>query len=111
MRASVRGVGLALAALSALAIAEGAAWAGGDPQIGLAVAARWCSGCHADSEAASASDAAPSLQHIAEVNAGKTDWLKSWLMSPHPPMPNLSLSRTEIDGIVAYLLTLTTAKN
>ncbi|HVZ02565.1 MAG TPA: hypothetical protein VHA35_23870 [Dongiaceae bacterium] len=79
------------------------AFAAGDPQVGLALAARWCSGCHADNESASASDAAPSLQHIAQTRTGQTAWLRSWLSAPHPPMPNLSLSREEIDGIIAYL--------
>jgi hypothetical protein len=29
-------------------------------------------------------------------------------MSPHPPMPNISLSRQQIDDIVAYLSSLPT---
>jgi len=29
-------------------------------------------------------------------------------MSPHPPMPSISLSRQQIDDIVAYLGTLPT---
>ena len=92
------------AAIIALTMTAGpSAWAAGDPEIGLALAARWCSGCHADNEAASVSDAAPSLQHIARTRTGQTAWLRSWLTAPHPPMPNLNLSRVEIDGIIAYL--------
>jgi len=85
-----------------LAVAPNA-WAAGDPQIGLTLATHWCSGCHADNAATSASDAAPSLQHIARSRVGQTDWLRTWLTSPHPPMPNFNLSRTEIDDIIAYL--------
>jgi len=86
------------------------AWAAGDPDVGLSLAARWCSSCHADNEAASASDAAQSLQHIARSRAGQSAWLRGWLTSPHPPMPNLNLSRAEIDDVIAYLQRLATAQ-
>lgn len=93
---------LAAAAL-ALILAVPNALAAGDPQTGLVLAGRWCTGCHADSASVTASDAAPSLQHIAKIHAADTAWLRSWLASPHPPMPNLNLGRDEIDSIIAYL--------
>ena len=90
----------------ALVLALGAgsnAFAAGDPKAGAAIAAHWCSGCHAGSAESSASDAAPSLQHLATAHAGQASWLRTWLAAPHPPMPNLNLSRVEIDNIIAYL--------
>lgn len=93
------------ALLLALILGPGAE-AAGDPQVGQALASQWCTGCHAGDKAANVSDAAPSLQHIARIRAGETDWLNTWLTSPHPPMPNFNLSRTEIDDIIAYLDTL-----
>jgi mono/diheme cytochrome c family protein len=42
--------------------------------------------------------------------AGKqrsADEIRGWLADPHPPMPNLELSRREIEDIVAYLQSLT----
>jgi mono/diheme cytochrome c family protein len=35
------------------------------------------------------------------------DEIRGWLADPHPPMPNLNLSRQEIDDILAYLESLT----
>jgi hypothetical protein len=47
-------------------------------------------------------DAAPTLPP-ANRDQG---WLRTWLIDPHPPMPNLHLSRQEIDDIIAYLSSL-----
>ncbi|NJO37736.1 MAG: hypothetical protein HC871_09095 [Rhizobiales bacterium] len=43
---------------------------------------------------------------IAETAAERTGDLKAWLADPHPPMPNLSLSRLEIDDLLAYIESL-----
>jgi mono/diheme cytochrome c family protein len=72
----------------------------GDPVEGRAIAQRWCSSCHG------ASDAAPPLEIAVNRSDRRTDTLRAWLTDPHPPMPNLALSRADIDDLVAYLETL-----
>jgi len=64
---------------------------------------QWCSACHAIEAAATATDAAPSLNALAQTNKNNPDWVKSWLTNPHPPMTALNLSAPEIEDIQAYL--------
>jgi mono/diheme cytochrome c family protein len=87
-------------------LVQRAAWADGDPEAGHRLAQTWCSSCHAAADATSATDAAPSLASIARNRAQDTGWLRSWLVAPHPRMPNFNLSEAEIDDLVAYLAQL-----
>lgn len=80
------------------------AWADGNARTGGWLARAWCEGCHG--RIGVASDAARSLADIARQTHAGEAWLRAWLADPHPPMPNLTLSRSEIDDIVAYLKTL-----
>jgi mono/diheme cytochrome c family protein len=87
---------LALAVLSAPVPAAAA----GDPVEGARLARQWCVSCHGGS------DAAPGLETVAN-RPGRTPYtLRAWLTEPHPPMPNFSLPREEIDHLVAYLASL-----
>ena len=72
----------------------------GDSTEGRRLALQWCAACHG------ASDAVPPLETIAN-RPGRTPYtLRAWLMEPHPPMPNFSLPREQIDDLVAYLASL-----
>ncbi len=87
--------------------------AAADAEAGRRLAERWCTECHFGSAARTGSDAAPTLESLARENRtgapGRSpDWRRSWLTAPHPPMPDLSLSRHEIDDIVEYLDRLST---
>jgi mono/diheme cytochrome c family protein len=87
-----------LAAL--VAVSSHPALSAGDSAEGRRLAQQWCSACHG------ASDAVPSLETIAN-RPGRTPYtLRAWLMEPHPPMPNFSLPREQIDDLVAYLTSL-----
>jgi len=77
--------------------------AAGDAQAGHRLAQQWCTGCHVVDGAAQGPDTAPSFSSIARRSAGDPGPLRAWLTAPHPPMPNLSLSRQQIDDIVAYI--------
>jgi len=77
-----------------------------DVEAGHAIAQRWCANCHVTAEAQRGQDTAPPLATIAERHASDQTWLRAWLTSPHPPMPNLNLTRQEIDNVIAYLATL-----
>lgn len=92
---------LALAA----ALAAGPVFAG-DVSRGAVIAKRWCAACHvvsADQTAANAD--APSFFDIAQRHTDKKR-IANFLIDPHPPMPNMHLSRKEIDDIVSYIRSL-----
>ena len=82
------------------------AQAAGTPQAGQAIAERWCASCHVvTAEQTQASADVPSFRSIA-MKTGKLDWLSGFLAEPHPPMPNFSLTRQEIQDLVAYFESL-----
>ncbi len=97
--ASVWLIALALAACDA-------GYAAGDRDDGHQLARQWCSGCHSVDQANQGSDAAPSFDSIATSSGEDKAWLKAWLSAPHPTMPDMNLSREEIDDIAAYLSSL-----
>lgn len=83
-----------------------------DAEAGRRLADHWCASCHVVPDSATASstvrgsDAVPTLASIARDPNRGPNWLREWLTFPHPPMPDLNLSRTEIDDVVAYLQSL-----
>jgi len=92
-----------LAATLLLATFPAASAGAADAQNGRAIAERWCTACHVVAEGRGGSDAAPSLPQVARNRAADQRWLRAWLTDPHPPMPNLNLSRSDLDDVVAYL--------
>jgi len=40
---------------------------------------------------------------IAERSGQDLEWLKTFLVEPHPPMPEMSLTRQEIQDLIAYI--------
>lgn len=86
--------------LAALVFTAGPALAAGDADAGLVIAQRWCVACHGSS------DAVPTLREAVNRPDRDAGTLEAWLTAPHPPMPDLALSRREIDDLVAYLGTL-----
>lgn len=96
---------LVAAAIAALAMA-GAAQAS-DVREGRIIAERWCATCHLVSpEQESAMDGVPSFAQIAEREELDPQALAYYLMQPHPPMPDMALTRREIDKLVAYIESL-----
>jgi cytochrome c len=92
----------------ALALAIGLAGqaAAGDIDAGKRLTEQWCTSCHViGGRGDRGTDAAPALPTIAQTTHDPAR-LKAWLVAPHPPMPNLNLSRAEIDDISAYLMSL-----
>jgi mono/diheme cytochrome c family protein len=99
---------LGLAAVAAITL-SGVASAQERVEQGHEIARNWCSGCHVvEAGGASGSDAAPPLPAVAQNPALSPDRLRAWLADPHPPMPNLSLTRDEIEALVAYIGSLRT---
>ncbi len=97
---------IAILVLAAAPLAAPPAFAAADPEAGRALASAWCSGCHAVERAGA--DLAPPLGTIARRAGRSEGYLFGWLSDPHPPMPQLNLSRQEIADIIAYLQGLRT---
>jgi cytochrome c len=77
-----------------------------DVELGGQLARQWCASCHVlpNNPGQTALQGPPSFRAMAR---GKTaDQLKVFLMNPHGAMPPLTLSRVEIDNLVAYIETL-----
>jgi len=90
-----------------LAFAAAPSWAA-EPESGHVIARRWCANCHlVDTQMQSAArDTAPSFPDIARRLGRDPQKLRGWLNSSHPSMPDMQLSREEIDDVVAYLQSL-----
>lgn len=99
--ASLHLVLLSAAGLAGSALAQGNAGTGG------AIAERWCASCHlvsADQTAAVAD--VPSFPSIAQRTDSEIEALEGFLVDPHPPMPDMSLTRHEISDLLAYIRSL-----
>jgi mono/diheme cytochrome c family protein len=79
------------------------AFAAGDAASGQVLAQTWCSGCHIVGPAVTGGDSAPPFPAIANRSNLAPGALRAWLTDPHPPMPNLNLSRQQIEDVNAYL--------
>jgi len=73
---------------------------------GRKVVDTWCQPCHAPSGAQHASDVAPPLAEIAKTQS--VDAIRGFLAHPHGAMPDIQLSRQQIDDVTAYLESLKT---
>ena len=83
----------------------GTAQAAGDAEAGHKLAQLWCTSCHivdAPPHGAGAATPAPAFPTIARRHQDRA-WVRAWLVAPHPQMPNLDLSRQQIDDVIAYL--------
>jgi mono/diheme cytochrome c family protein len=80
----------------------------GEAREGEAMAKQWCAECHVVGKSPSqvAIDGAPPFTTIAADSSKSDAYLRTWMFDTHPPMPNLELSRREIDDLVAYISTL-----
>jgi mono/diheme cytochrome c family protein len=95
--------------LTALGTADALAQAARKPdaRIGETIAARWCNSCHvATSSQRVGGDAVPTFARIARGQNLSADSIRAALDGRHPRMPDLQLSRPEIEDLAAYILTL-----
>ena len=91
-----------VSAAFAIALSNSAA-AAGDAASGLALARTWCTGCHVVGSTDAGGDTGPPFATVANRSNLAPGALRAWLTDPHPPMPNLDLSRQQIDDVTAYL--------
>jgi cytochrome c2 len=77
-----------------------------DAANGKIIAKRWCAAHHLVSpDQTLASPDVPSFAAIARKRL-PPESLKAFLSDPHPKMPDMSLTRSEIEDIVAYIRSL-----
>jgi len=80
-----------------------------DAKTGKQIAEKLCVGCHiVGAEAAGASVPAdvPSFERIASRPGQTAQTIAGAIVIPHPPMPQIQLTREEIGDVAAYILTL-----
>ena len=73
---------------------------------GSQLAQQWCAGCHVagGKPARNLQQGPPSFSTIG--HALTADQLRAFLSHPHGAMPDLSLTRAEIDALIGYIETL-----
>jgi cytochrome c len=74
---------------------------------GAQIARQWCANCHVIGEntAGPVPQGPPSFQMVAHSGMS-ADQLRAFLSHPHGAMPNLALTRAEIDDLISYIETL-----
>jgi mono/diheme cytochrome c family protein len=79
--------------------------AAGDAGEGKRIAEKWCAGCHLVDGASRAgvADAAPPFSAISGDPAKTPAYIRTFLADPRHTMPDLYLSRHEIEDLAAYI--------
>lgn len=80
----------------------------GTPEAGHKLAQTWCVNCHVidPTQRQGTSNGAPPFAAVARMKSTTFMGLKAFLQTPHDRMPDLHLSRDEIDDVAAYILSL-----
>jgi cytochrome c len=83
------------------------------PDKGHALAQRFCNGCHLidDNASVTVPVGVPTFRAIANQPGQTGQRIMNVLIKPHPPMPDIHLSNSEILDIVSYLETLRSDKS
>ncbi|WP_299818480.1 c-type cytochrome [uncultured Roseibium sp.] len=79
-----------------------------DELAGKALALRWCAACHlvAEDQPSVSSTSLPSFYDIAADPEWTEDRLATFLVDPHPAMPDMNLGNIEIANLAAYITSL-----
>ena len=98
--------------LSLVALLDASPASAGTAAEGEAIASRWCVSCHNIGKGSkpAASDTVPTFDSVARRKNFNRVQLETWIGHPHPPMPNLNLTRDEIDSLVNYIESLRTPR-
>lgn len=81
---------------------------GGDAVRGASLAGKWCQSCHITDRrgTGSAVDPAPPFPTIASDPKKTRDYLRRWLSTSHPQMPDFNLGGREIEDLVSHIQSL-----
>ena len=78
-----------------------------DVQKGAQLARQWCANCHViDGNSAAAVPQGPRTFPTIARSGMTNDQLRAFLSHPHGAMPDLALTRAEIDDLIGYIGTL-----
>jgi len=90
-----------------LVLAPGVAW-GQNIEQGHQLATQWCANCHVvdSAQKQGSSTGAPPFEAVAHMKSTTEMSLHVFLQTPHGRMPDLHLTRNEIDDVTAYILSL-----
>jgi mono/diheme cytochrome c family protein len=80
--------------------------AAGDAAAGKDLATTWCSACHLMEGGQTTADGARPFAAMARDPKVTADRLHAFLVKPHGQMPELNLTRQEIENLVAYIESL-----
>ena len=101
MRVVFRNIGAVIIATAGL---SGSLAMAADADHGAELAKRWCATCHlVDGDQKQASADVLSFAAIARKPGFTPEKVASFLLEPHPKMPNFPLSRDEAADIAAYI--------
>lgn len=80
----------------------------GDLAGGRRLAETWCSTCHVviPTSQLGTSNGAPTFSAIARMKSTTPLALRAFLQTPHSRMPDLHLTRDEVDDLTTYILSL-----
>jgi mono/diheme cytochrome c family protein len=91
----------------AIVLAPSSCCLAADASQGKALANRWCAGCHlVERGAAGAQGRAPPFTYLARTPEFDENKLAFLLLQPHPNMPDVALSRSEVADMADYIATL-----
>lgn len=78
-----------------------------DVAKGAQIARQWCANCHVvgANQTGAVPQGPPSFQAVAHSGMSP-DQLRAFLSHPHGAMPDLALTRTEIDDLIGYIESL-----
>jgi len=95
------------ALIGLLAAVSAAGNACADPKEGGQIARQWCSGCHlvAANQGGAVPQGPPSFPSLARSGMTAAQ-LRAFLSHPHGAMPDLALTRAEIDNLIDYIESL-----
>jgi mono/diheme cytochrome c family protein len=89
----------------AIVVVDPATGHAADAARGAQLAQTWCANCHiVGSGSQRQVQVGPPSFH--EISSLSSDRLRTFLVKRHPPMPDMSLSRSEMDDLIAYIKSL-----
>lgn len=109
MQSAWRWLGLAAVAAGLVGAPAASQAASGDAAKGQALAKRLCSNCHIIGEEAAAATVSadvPSFKSIADLPDQSPERIAGRIVVPHPPMPQIDVTRNEIRDLAAYIMSL-----
>jgi len=80
--------------------------AAGDAVAGKDIATTWCGACHKMEGSTTATDVARPFAAMARDPEATAERLRAFLVKPHGEMPDLHLTRLEIENLIAYIESL-----